>query len=86
MVEPRDDDVPDPRGLRRDRADDDEGREILLLAPRTIAALFALFTVVGIAVSVLFFPAEWSLLRRLVFGVILGVGSGLCLFANRLVG
>ena len=33
-----------------------------------------------------FYPNEWSLGRRLVAGLLLGVGTGLILTANRLIG
>jgi len=52
-----------------------------------VAAIWAVSMVAAMPVAVLFFyPNEWSLGRRLLAGVLLGVGTGLILTANRLIG
>jgi len=62
-----------------------EGRSLSLRV--YVGAIWGVSIVVALPVAVVFFyPNEWSLGRRLLAGVLLGVGSGLILTANRLIG
>lgn len=50
-----------------------------------LVALFAGFMVAGIGIGLLGLPDSWPLVQRLFLGAMLGGGSALILFANRVI-
>lgn len=52
-----------------------------------VVVIWVLSMIGALPIAVIFFyPDEWSLTRRLLAGLLLGVGTGLILTANRLIG
>jgi hypothetical protein len=47
------------------------------------ALLMTGFIIAGLVVAGLAFPAEWPIIKRVVGGVFLGVGSAFCVYINR---
>ncbi len=71
---------PEPAGLG--------GRPVgaSLLARTENKVWLALFLVLGEGVALALLPAEWSLLRRLIGGVLIGAGSMMSVFMPRMIG
>jgi hypothetical protein len=51
-----------------------------------ITAFNVLCLCIGLAMALTHLPAEWSLARRLTAGALSGVGGGLVITANRMLG
>jgi len=47
--------------------------------------MMAAITAITLLVSVVFLPAEWALSKRLVVGVLAGVGMGIMVLATKMV-
>jgi len=58
---------------------------ILWMPPRWHAALISVFLLVCVAGAFWLQPAEWGALRTAAAGVLVGLGSYLCLFVNRIM-